>query len=118
MKKKTKIIIVISSILAIIVLLIGVYILFATEQYTCTIREIEEDTVLAKSTQTGRYYRFSINKVFIKLDKDFKVGDTIYIIRQKDIAKPDIGRSAFIDGEEHSFEYLRNGLLIKLVKKR
>ena len=47
MKKKTKIIIVISSILAIIVLLIGVYILFATEQYTCTIREIEEDTVLA-----------------------------------------------------------------------
>lgn len=116
MKKKTKIIIVISSILAIIVLLIGVYILFATEQYTCTIREIEEDTVLAKSTQTGRYYRISINKVFIKLDKDFKVGDTIYIIRQKDIAKPDIGRSAFIDGEEHSFEYLRNGLLIKLVK--
>ena len=116
MKKRTKIIIVISSILAIIVLLIGIYILFATEQYTCTIREIEEDTVLAKSTQTGRYYRISINKVFIKLDKDFKVGDTIYIIRQKDIAKPDIGRSAFIDGEEHSFEYLDNGLLIKLVK--
>ena len=116
MKKRTKIIIAISSILAIIVLLIGIYILFATEQYTCTIREIEGDTILVKSTQTQRYYIILLNKVFIKLDKDFKVGDTIYIIEQKEIAKPDIGSYTLIEGEEHSFEYLRNGLLIKLVK--
>ena len=116
MKKKTKIIIMVCIILAIIILLAGAYIIFATEQYTGVIEEIRDDRIIAKSTQKELYYDISINQVWIQMDKDLKVGDTIYIIKQKEIAVPDIATTILIDGEIHSIDPLTNILLVKRIQ--
>lgn len=116
MKKKKKMIIMVCIILAIIILLAGAYIIFATEQYTGVIEEIGDDSIIAKSTQKELYYDISVNQVWIQMDKDLKVGDTIYIIKQKEIAVPDLGRSILIDGEIHSMDLLKNVLLVKRIQ--
>jgi hypothetical protein len=130
-KKKTKIIILISILLIIAMLMFGFYILCQFEDYTVIIRRIEEDNILVESPQTiikttengitelqyPKYYIFSAKDVSIKDSNghkisvsELKVGDTIYIINKKERNKPDIGMS----WEGYGLYRLYNVKLIKV----
>lgn len=114
MRKKTKVIVIIMMILIIIVLLIGTYVIFSTEKYTCIIEEIEDEIVIVRDEKIEVRYSFSIDRVFFKMnleskdrDTDLKVGDLIYIVIQKPIAEEDLGREVYP---------LDNVLLIQIVQ--
>ena len=72
MRKKTKVIIIIMRILIIIVLLIGIYVIFTTEKYTCIIEEIEDEIVIVKHEKIGVRYSFSLDRVFLKMNLESK----------------------------------------------
>ncbi|MCI8621169.1 MAG: hypothetical protein HFJ50_05455 [Clostridia bacterium] len=112
MKNKVKIIITISFILIIIIFLIGIYFKFFIEKYTCVVRSIGENGIIAEvpytakregieeieETKSGQYYMFSDNNILIinkTKDKtsssNIKVGDVICVINEEGINRNSAG---------------------------
>lgn len=108
MRNKTKVIIFLSIILALFILSVVIYlVLFSTEKYICTIKNINGNDIIAELLEaqnnetindsdllTKKQYTFSIENVSVKneegkkIDKtELKVGDVICITKEKERIK-------------------------------
>ena len=111
MRNKTKVIIFLSIILTLFILSVVIYlVLFSTEKYICTIKNINGNDIIAELLEaqnnetindsdllTKKQYTFSIENVSVKneegkkIDKtELKVGDVICITKEKERIKVDL----------------------------